>query len=102
MLLSADDLAADQAYHRGRIWLHEARLHGAGTRAIIRGLVALDAIDARQCRRRVADGHRRSAVTRDLADLADETGRSPVISPARRPSRRLRRGALAVTLVAHG
>ncbi|MEV5967202.1 hypothetical protein AB0L70_35865 [Kribbella sp. NPDC051952] len=31
MLLGVDDLEADQGYHRGKTWLHNAWLHGAGT-----------------------------------------------------------------------
>lgn len=31
MLLGVDDLDTDQAYHRGKAWLHQAWLHGAGT-----------------------------------------------------------------------
>lgn len=31
MLLGVDDLEADQGYHRGKTWLHNAWLHGQGT-----------------------------------------------------------------------
>ncbi len=31
MLLGVDDLETDQGYHRGKTWLHNAWLHGAGT-----------------------------------------------------------------------
>jgi len=31
MLMGVDDFATDQAYHRGKVWLHDAWLHGGGT-----------------------------------------------------------------------
>ncbi len=41
MLLGVADLEAEQAYHRGKVWLHNAWLHGCGT---VWGLeVAVDA-----------------------------------------------------------